>query len=287
MGDKPNGNVHVMAYPESRLVYKEMLDVKTEVFLPEYVVKAVKERAEALEANVSVRVWWPYLYIFIEKDIGKEVDDCYDIAWSKTESDAMSDCDEKCGENEECRDKCIDVWKYETYKSCLEDIGDDIRPSIAKTTQELEDIFKLYGIEADIETEWYHDVVEIRIRLKGYNELVPMEIGKNLLAHIVEASMAKTYTDIEMLTYKIVRPLIRYYNVEGFIKLVQNVDKNKIYISRMYDKYDNVRKYEITVEYNDDKIRFLITEEKGKKDWEIIDIMMISVLSPVADLTPA
>jgi len=278
---------HVMAYPEDRLVYKEMLDVKTEVFLPEYVVKAVKERAEVLEADVSVRAWWPYLYIFIEKDIGKEVDDCYDIAWSKTEGDALDDCEEKCGENEECHDKCMDVWKYETYKGCAEDIGDDIRPSITKTIQELEDVFKIYGIEADIETEWYHDVVEIRIRLKGYNELVPMDIGKNLLTHIVEASMAKTYTDIEMLTYKIVMPLIKYYGVDGFVKLVQNVDKSKTYISYVYDKLDNMRKYEITIEYGDDKIKFLVTEEKGEKDWIITDIMVISILSQVADLTPS
>jgi len=278
---------HVMAYPEDRLIYTEMTEVKTEVFLPEYVVKAVKERAETLEADVSVRAWWPYLYIFIEKDIGKEVNDCYDIAWSKTESDAMSDCEEKCGENEECRDKCIDEAKDETYKSCLEDVGDDIRPSIARTEQELNDVFQLYGIEADIETEWYHDVIEIRARLKGYSDIIPMEIGKNLLTHIVETSMAKTYTDIEMLTYKIVRPLIRYYGIEGFVKLVQNVSKDKMYISYIYDKLDNMRKYEITVEYNSDKIKFLITEEKGEKDWIITDIMMISVLSPIADLTPA
>ena len=282
---------HVFTYPESQLVYREMPEAKAEVYLPEYVVNMIKERAEALEAEVSVRLWWPFTYIFIEKDISKQVDDCFDIAWSKTESDALDDCQEKCGDNEECFDECLDVWKHETYKTCAEDIGDDIRPSITKTINELENVFKIYGIEADIETEWNYDIVTIKALLKGYSEIIPIEIGKTLFTYIVDASMAKTYTDIEKFAYKITRSLVRYYGFEGLVKLVQNIDKNKIYISRIYDEYEDengkVRKYEITVEYNEDKIKFYLTEEKKKDDWTITNVMVGSILSPIVDLTPS
>jgi tRNA(Ser,Leu) C12 N-acetylase TAN1 len=282
---------HVFTYPEDRLVYKEMPEAKAEVFLPEYVANTIKECAEVLDAEVSIRMWWPYVYIFIEKDISKQVDDCFDIAWSKAERDALSDCEERCGDDEKCHDECIDVWKHDIYNTCTEDVVDDIRPSITKTINELENIFKIYGIEADVEAEWNHDIIEIRARLKGYSEIIPIEIGKTIFTYIVNTSMAKTYTNIEKFAYAITSSLVRYYGFEGLVKLIKNIDMNKIYISRIYDEYEDengkVRKYEITVEYNEDKIRFYLTEEKKKDNWIITNVMVGSILSPIADLTPA
>ena len=278
---------HVFTYPEDRLIYREMPEVKAEVYLPEYVVNMIKERAEVLEAEVSVRLWWPFTYIFIEKDISKQVDDCFDIAWSKTESDALDDCQKKCGDNEECFDECLDVWKHETYKTCAEDIGDDIRPSITKTVNELENIFKIYGIEADIETEWNHDIIEIRARLKGYRDVVPMEIGQLLLMKIVDASMARTYKDRDMLTYKLTSFLYTHLSEGRFIELVMYLSKDNMRITRMLDNYNDLRRYEMVIEHNDIKIALYITEESKEGHWTITNIEAGYIEQGVADLTPA
>jgi hypothetical protein len=277
---------HEFTYPESQVVYKEIPEAKAEVYLPEYVAHVIQERAEMLGGKVSVRLWWPFTYIFIEKDISKEVEDCYDIAWSKAERDALNDCEEKCGDDEKCLDECIDVWKHSVYKGCLEDIGDDIRPSITKTIHELEHVFRLYGIEADIETEWYNDVVEIRARLKGYQEVIPMEVGQLLLMKVVDASMSKAYKDRERLTYKLTSPLHAYLTIEQLIKLVTALDKDNIRITRTLDSYNDLRRYEMIIEHEDLKISLLITEEKEGEYWEITNIELGYIQQTVVDLTP-
>jgi len=277
---------HVFTYPESQLVYREMPEVKAEVLLPEHVANTIKERAEMLEAEVTVRTWWPYVYIFIEKDISKQVEDCYGVVWSKAERDALDDCQEKCGDNDECLDKCMDIWKHSVYTSCLEDIGDDIRPSITKTINELENVFKLYGIEADIEAEWNHDIVTIRALLKGYNELIPMEIGQLLLMKIVDASMSKAYKDRDMLAFKLTEPLLRHLSIKRLIELYQNLDKDHIRITRTLDNYEDIRRYEMVIEQGDLKIYLYVTEEKEKENWAITNIVVGAIESEVADLTP-
>ena len=281
----------IFTYPESELIYEEMGDVKAEVYLPEYVVKTVKEHAEMLGASVSMRLWWPFTYIYIEKDISKEVEDCYNIAWSEAERDALNDCEEKCGDDEKCFDECVDVWKYSVYKGCLEDVGDDIRPSITKAVAELEHVFKLYGIEADIETEWHGDVAEIRIRLTGYREVIPMEIGQLLLMKVVDASMAKAYKDRERLTYTLISALYPHLSEKRLIELVKSLEKSNIRINKMLDSYPDLRRYEMIIEQGDIKIALYITEESEKRSekdyWVITNIALGYIQQTVVDLTPA
>jgi hypothetical protein len=277
----------IFTYPEERLIYKEVDGVKAEVFLPEYVVKTIKERAEVLEAEVSVRLWWPYVYIFIEKNLEEKINDCYDIAWSKTERDALNDCEEKCDDDEKCFDECIDVWKHSVYKGCLEDIDDEIRPSITKTVYELEHVFKLYGIEADIETEWNRDIVVIRALLKGYSEIIPMEIGQLLLMKIVDASMARSYKDRERLTYNLTSALYPHLTISRLIELYQNLDKDNIRITRTLDSYSDLRRYEMIIEDKDLKIALYITEERENNWWTITNITLGYIQQSVVDLTPA
>jgi len=287
MESKPQIKTHMINYPEDRLVYKEMPEAKAEVLLPEHVVNTIKERAEVLEADVSVRIWWPYMYIFIEKDISKQIEDCYDIAWSKTEHDALDDCQEKCGDNDECFDKCMDVWKHSVYTSCLEDVGDDIRPSITKTINELENVFKIYGIKADVEAEWNHDIVTIRALLRGYDEIIPIEIGQLLLMKIVDASMAKSYKDRDILAYKLAEPLLRHLSIERLIELHQNLDRDHIHITKTLDNYEDIRRYEMIIEQGELKIYLHITEEKEREHWTITDLTVGAIENEVADLTPA
>jgi len=279
--------INEFTYPESELIYEEIEGVKAEVYLPEYVVKTIKERAEALGGEVSVRLWWPYVYIYIEKDFSKEIEDCYDIAWSKAERDAINDCEEKCNDDERCFEECVDVWKHSVYKSCLEDIGDEIRPSITKAVYELEHIFKLYGIEADVETQWYNDVIEIRVRLKGYREIIPMWVGQLLLVKVVDASMARTYRDREKLTYKLTSFLYTHLSESRFIELAMHLSKDNIRITKMLDKYNDLRRYEMLIEWKDVKIALYVTEESENGHWTVTDINVGYVEQVVIDLTPA
>ena len=287
MESKPQIKTHTINYPEERLIYKEVDGVKAEVFLPEYVVKTIKERAEVLEAEVSVRLWWPFTYIFIEKKLEEKINDCYDIAWSKTERDALNDCEEKCSDDEKCFDECIDAWKHSVYKGCLEDIGDEIRPSITKTTRELEHVFKLYGIEADIETEWNHDTVTIRALLKGYSEIIPMEIGQLLLTKIVDVSMARSYKDRERLTYNLTSALYPHLTISRLIELYQNLDKDNIRITRTLDSYNDLRRYEMIIEDKDLKIALYVTEEKDGEYWTVTNIVLGYIQQSVIGLTSA
>jgi hypothetical protein len=277
----------IFTYPESQLVYKEVDWVNAEVFLPEYVVNVIRERAEMLEADVSIRLWWPFTYIFIEKKLEEKINDCYDIAWSKTERDALNDCEEKCSDDEKCFDECIDAWKHSVYKGCLEDIGDEIRPSITKTTRELEHVFKLYGIEADIETEWNHDTVTIRALLKGYSEIIPMEIGQLLLTKIVDASMARSYKDRERLTYNLTSALYPHLTISRLIELYQNLDKDNIRITRTLDSYNDLRRYEMIIEDKDLKIALYVTEEKDGEYWTVTNIVLGYIQQSVIGLTSA
>jgi hypothetical protein len=277
----------IFTYPEERLIYKQVDGVKVEVFLPEHVVNVIRQRAEMLEADLLVRLWWPYVYIFIEKKLEEKINDCYDIAWSQTEQDALADCEEKCGDDKNCFDECIDVWKHSVYKGCLEDIGDEIRPSITKTTRELEHIFKLYGIEADIETEWIHDVVTIRALLRGYNEIIPMEIGQLLLMKIVDASMARSYKDRERLTYSLTSALYPHLTISRLIELYQNLDKDNIRITRTLDNYADLRRYEMLIEDKDLKIALYVTEERENNWWTITNITLGYIQQSVVGLTPA
>ena len=277
----------IFTYPEEQLIYKEMLEVKAEVFLPEYVVHVIRERAEMLEAEVSIRIWWPFTYIFIEKDLSEKISDCYDIAWSKAEQDALADCEEKCGDDEKCIEECMDVWKHSVYKGCVEDVGDEVRPSITKTVHELEHVFKLYGIEADIETEWQHDVVTIRARLNGYSNIIPMEIGQLLLMKIVDASMARSYKDRERLTYNLISALYPHLTISRLIELYQNLDKDNIRITRTLDSYDDLRRYEMVIEDRDIKIALYVTEERENNWWAVTNITLGYIQQSVVDLTPA
>ena len=111
------------------------------------------------------------------------------------------------------------------------------------------------------------------------------ELGKALFNKMLEVTYTKYYTDIERFSREIVDFLLRFYKPEELEKLVNSIDKNKMYVSYIYDKDPYMFKYAITIEYGNDKIKFIITEEKIRDEWVITNVFGGSVLSLIADLT--
>jgi hypothetical protein len=112
------------------------------------------------------------------------------------------------------------------------------------------------------------------------SELV--ELGKTLLTHILSATSAKPDMDVEKAAREIADALVKYYGLEEFIKLVQNADKNKTYISYVHERLPHLWKYYVTMLYGDDIIRFLITEERKDDEWVVTDITVVSILTPIS-----
>jgi hypothetical protein len=112
------------------------------------------------------------------------------------------------------------------------------------------------------------------------SELV--ELGKTLLTHILNITFTKPYMDIEKVAYEIADALIKYYGPEEFAKLVQNVNRNKMRISHVHERLPYLWKYYVTMQYGNDVIRFLITEERKDDEWVVTDITVISILTPIS-----
>jgi hypothetical protein len=110
----------------------------------------------------------------------------------------------------------------------------------------------------------------------------PTELGKTLLTHIINAISAKPHMDIEKVAHEIADALIKYYGLEGFAKLVQNVDRSKMHISHVHERLPHLWKYYVTMPYGNDIIRFLITEERKDDEWVVTDITVISILTPIS-----
>ena len=112
------------------------------------------------------------------------------------------------------------------------------------------------------------------------SELV--ELGKTLLTHILNVISTKQYMDIEKVAYEIANVLAGYYGLEGFAKLVQNVDRGKMHISHVHEKLPHLWKYYVTMPYGNDIIRFLVTEERKNDEWVVTDVTVISILTPIS-----
>jgi len=108
-----------------------------------------------------------------------------------------------------------------------------------------------------------------------------VELGKRLLAHVLGAASAKPDMDIEKAAHEIADALVKYYGLEGFIKLVQNVDRGKTHISHVHERLPHLWKYYVTMLYGDDIIRFLVTEERRNDEWVVTDVTVISILTPI------
>jgi len=112
------------------------------------------------------------------------------------------------------------------------------------------------------------------------SELV--ELGKTLLTHILNVTFTKPYMDIEKVAYEIANVLAGYYGLEEFAKLVQNINRNKMRISHTHERLPYLWKYYVTMQYGNDIIRFLITEERKDDEWVVTDITVISILTPIS-----
>jgi hypothetical protein len=279
--------IHVLSYPTTGFVYEKLAEAEAEVYLPEYVVKAVKEHADLIGGKVSVELWWPYVYIYIEKDVGKEVEACFEDAWREAEKDAVALCTERCGDDKNCHEECMDELRYDTYKGCRESVGDELRPKVVRAIHDLERIFRLYGIEAEVGERWYGDILAVEAKLTGYRMPILMDAGITILMRVVGASMAKSYRDREKLTYKLTSALYRHLSENQIFELAKHLDDNNIHITRMLDNYNDVRRYEMVITYKDIKIVLYVTEEKDGNYWVVTDVNVGYVEQAVADLTPA
>jgi hypothetical protein len=278
----------IFTYPEERTVYREVDAERADVYLPEYVAKVVRDQAEMLGAELYIDVWWPYVYITFIRSTEKEVEHCVEENWKDGKAEAEGQCREKCEGDEKCIEECIDEVRATMWNTCREGIADELRPSFAKALYELEYVFRLYGIVAEPEIRYDHEGLKLRIKLKGYNEIAPIDLTKVLLTYVIDAAKTKYFADLEKLTYKTAVFLFRTLTVERVVKLIHSITKENIKITRTLDEHIDLRRYEIVLEHEDVKITFHITEERERHIWIIRDITINAVeFTEVADLASA
>ena len=283
METKPQIKPHVINYPEEYMVYWKVEAEAVDFNLPYYFAKKIQNTAEVLGAEVYVGVWWPYAYVTIVRDLEKEVEECV----QENFEDSREECKKKCGDDQNCLEECDYEMRYNVWRACEESIVDDLRPKFADAAKEIESEAEIYGIAVKTHVMSDKEGLKLTIRLQGYSETPPIDLGKALFTQMLNVAKTQYYTNIEKFSREIAKFLMRYYGPEEFAKLVQNLHKSKMYISYIYDDLPQMRKYSITIIYNDDKISFLITEERKDDKWVITNVFPISVLSRVPDLTPA
>ena len=273
---------HVFTYPEDQLIYQELGAKRASLILPYYFAKKVKEVAEELDAEVYADVWWPYTYITLIRDLEKEIEECVD----KSREEDEQYCKAECDEDQKCFEECIDDVRATAYHVCRDELVNELRPAFLDKARELEREAALYGIVTEPNVYIDHEGIKLKLRIIGYFEPILIELGKALFNKMLDVTYTKRYTDIERFSREIVSFLLRFYKPRELEKLVNNIDKSKMYVSYIYDKDPYVFKYEITMEYGHDKIKLIITEEKIHDEWVITNVFAGSVLSPIADLTP-
>ena len=116
-------------------------------------------------------------------------------------------------------------------------------------------------------------------------QINPIDLGEALFKQMLNVANTRYYKGIKKFACEIAKFIMRYYGPEESAKLVQNLHKTKMYISHIYDNLPHMRKYSITIEYNDDKINFLITEKRKNDKWVITNVFPLIVVSRVPDLT--
>jgi len=277
---------HVFVYPEEYMVYWEVEAERADFNLPHYFAKKIKDVSEELGAKVYVGVWWPYAYITLIRELEKEVEECAQKEFEGGREDAERQCRETCENDEKCTEECVDEARYNAWRMCEESIVDDLRPRFLDAAREIEREAEIYGIVAKTHVRLGNDGLKLKIRLEGYSEIVPLDVVKTLLTQVIDAAKTKYFTDLEKLAYYVAKPLLRYYTPDELVRLIQTINKGDIKITRMFDNYNDLRRYEMTIYYHGDEIKLYITEEKGENYWLITDIAVGAILSQVPDLTP-
>jgi hypothetical protein len=181
----------------------------------------------------------------------------------------------------------MDERKYDVYVTCKESVGDELRPTIAEVVHSLERVFKLYGIEAEVDVKWYGDRLVIESKLVGYRTPVLMDAGIAILVRIIGASVSKSYKNREKLAYKLTSALYRYLSESQIFELAASLDDSNIRVTRAPDGRNDVRRYEMSIEWRDVKIVLYVTEENEGGRWIVTDIDVGYVEQTVADLTTA
>jgi hypothetical protein len=276
----------ITTYPEDGIVYWEIEAKRVDLNLPYHFARRIQEAAEALGAEVYAGIWWPYLHITLIRGIEKDIEECV----GKQTDEIASSCKERCGGDQECFEECVDKTRLDAYNACREDIGEDLWPRFAEKARELKHIAELYGIVMQTGVVVDGEGIKLGLRLEGYRDVVPIRLGRHIFWRLLDVTYTKHFTDADEFALPIAEFLVRFYGIDGLVKLAESISKDKVYISRIYDEYSGsdrpMRKYEITINYNDDKIRFLVTEEKLDGRWVVTNITPLAVLSPIADLTP-
>jgi hypothetical protein len=274
---------HVFTYPEDQLIYQELNAERISLILPYYFAKKVKEVAEELNAEVYADVWWPYTYITLIRDLEKEIEGCV----SENLKEHEQYCKTECNEDQKCIEECIDDAHAAAYRACRDELIDELRPTFFDKARELEKEAALHGIITEPNVYIDHEGIKLKLKITGYFEPILIELGKALFNKMLDVTYTKHYTDIDRFSREIVGFLLRFYKPKELENLVNNIDKSKMYVSYIYDRDPYMFKYAITIEYGHDKITFIITEEKIRDEWIITNVFAGSVLSPIADLTPA
>jgi hypothetical protein len=278
---------HIFTYPEEYMVYWELEAERADFNLPYYFARKIKDISEELDAKIYVGIWWPYAYITLIRELEKEVEECVQKELEGNREDNERQCKETCGDDEKCVEECMNEIHHIVWRSCEENIANDLRPLFLEAAREIESEAEIYGIVAKTHVMSDGEGLKLKIRLEGYSEIIPLDLGKTLFTQMLNVTMTRYYTNVEKFSHDIAASLIKYYGLKGFVKLIQSIDKSKMYISHIYDNLPYLRKYDITLEYNDDRINFFITEERKNDKWVVTDVIVRSILSPIADLTPA
>lgn len=278
---------NVLTYPEEYMVYREVEAEEISFNLPYYFAKKIKDISEELGAKVYVGVWWPYAYITLIRELEKEIERCVENYMSENSKENRQYCKGECGKDQKCIEECIHEIRAASYYACRDELVDELRPAFLDKARELEKEAELYGIAMQTGVYADNEGLKLKIRLEGYSNIIPLNLGKALFYQMLDVALTKHFTNAEKFSREIVGFLIRFYKIEELETLAKTIDKSKIYISQIYEDCCSVRKYEITMEYNNNKIRFIITEEKKDDRWIITNITGISAVSPIADLTPA
>jgi hypothetical protein len=277
----------LFTYPEEYMVYLELGAKRVGIYLPYYFTKAIQNAAEDLGAEIHVDIWWPFIHVVLIRNLEKEVEECVKDVMNENREEDRQYCEGECGDDQKCIEECLDEIRAASYHICRDELVNKLRPAFLDKMRELKREAELYGIVMQTGVVADREGIKLKLRIEGYNDVVPLDLGKALFYQMLDVAHAKHFTDVEKFSHIITSFLIRFYKVEEMETLVKTIDKSKIYISRVYEDCCGTRKYEMTINYNDDKIKFLITEKKLNGRWVIVDVAPLAVLSSVADLTPA
>ena len=273
-------------YPETYVLYRELEAKRVGLNLPYYFAKEVQNIAEDLDAEVYADVWWPYLYITLIRDVHKEAERCTEEEFKNDKEHNERYCRDICGGDGKCVEACMDDIRVRIYRSCEEYIVDELRPRFFEAARKIEKEAEVYGIIAKTHVHFDYEGIKLKVRFEGYMPVIPIDVGKTLVANLAKNTMTPYYADSEGLARDLVKALMRFFGIDKLIALAHTLNKDNVKITRMIDSHDNLRRYEMTIEHEDDKITLLVTEEKGEPHWLIKKIEVVKLESEVADLTP-